>query len=245
MIQLSYDLHLHSCLSPCGDDSMTPSMIAGIAALNGLDLIALTDHNTAKNCPAFLRACEAYGLIGIAGMELTVAEDFHCVLLFDTLEAALAFDSYVDEHRLKLPNRPDIFGHQYVMDEHDHILTELPDLLIPASDISFQDLDALAAHFSAVMFPAHIDKSSTSILSVLGSLPPDSHFLNAELSKNAKCADLEAAHPYLKQCRILRNSDAHHPAYIADQASADCLAVTERSASAVMQMLHSHVMRLD
>lgn len=52
-----YDLHIHSCLSPCGDNDMTPNNIAGMAALKGLNLLALTDHNTAKNCPAFFEAC--------------------------------------------------------------------------------------------------------------------------------------------------------------------------------------------
>ena len=28
---LTYDLHLHSCLSPCGDNAMTPANIAGFA----------------------------------------------------------------------------------------------------------------------------------------------------------------------------------------------------------------------
>ena len=101
-----YDLHIHSCLSPCGDNDMTPNNIAGMAALKGLNLLALTDHNTAKNCPAFFEACRRQGIVPIAGMELTTAEDIHIVCLFETLEAALAFDAFVDGKRVKIKTAP-------------------------------------------------------------------------------------------------------------------------------------------
>ena len=88
MIALSYDLHLHSCLSPCGDDDMTPANIVGMAAVMGLELIALTDHNSAKNCPAFLKMAEEYGILALPGMELTTEEEVHVVCLFSELDAA-------------------------------------------------------------------------------------------------------------------------------------------------------------
>ena len=80
-----YDLHIHSCLSPCGDNDMTPDSIAGMGELNGLDIMALTDHNTLKNCPAFFKAAYRHGIIPVAGTELTTAEDIHAVCLFATL----------------------------------------------------------------------------------------------------------------------------------------------------------------
>ena len=77
MKTLAYDLHLHSCLSPCGDNDMTPANIAGMAKIIGLDLIALTDHNSCKNCPAVAIAAREYGLLFLPGMELTTAEEVH------------------------------------------------------------------------------------------------------------------------------------------------------------------------
>ena len=50
-MKLYYDLHLHSCLSPCGSDDMTPADLAAMCALAGLDVVALTDHNTAVTAP--------------------------------------------------------------------------------------------------------------------------------------------------------------------------------------------------
>jgi len=111
-MKVYYDLHIHSCLSPCGDDDATPAVIAGIAKLNGLDMAALTDHNTCKNCPAFFTACEFYGVTPVAGMELTTAEDVHIVCLFPTLEKAMEFDGIVEGRSAPIKNKPVIFGNQ-------------------------------------------------------------------------------------------------------------------------------------
>ena len=73
------DLHIHSCLSPCGDNDMTPGNIVGMSLLNGLQIVALTDHNSVKNCPAFFKIAKANGIIPVAGMELTTSEDVHAV----------------------------------------------------------------------------------------------------------------------------------------------------------------------
>ncbi|MBQ8415285.1 MAG: PHP domain-containing protein, partial [Clostridia bacterium] len=112
-----YDFHVHSCLSPCADNDMTPNNIAGMAALAGLNIVALTDHNSARNCPAFFAAAKKQGIIPVAGMELTTAEDIHMVCLFEHLENALAFNDAVDTFRIRIPNRVDIFGEQLLTDE--------------------------------------------------------------------------------------------------------------------------------
>ena len=65
------ELHIHSCLSPCADEDMTPCNLAGMASLEGIGIAALTDHNTAANCPAFFEACHRYGITPLGGMELT------------------------------------------------------------------------------------------------------------------------------------------------------------------------------
>ena len=77
MIPISYDLHIHSCLSPCGDEEMTPANIAGMAAVKELGVIAVTDHNSCKNCPAVMKAAKEYGVLAIPGMELTTEEEVH------------------------------------------------------------------------------------------------------------------------------------------------------------------------
>ena len=140
MIALSYDLHLHSCLSPCGDDDMTPANIVGMSALKGLELIALTDHNSAKNCPAFLKMAEEYGILALPGMELTTEEEVHGVCLFGELDAALAFDEYVYAHLQPFPNEEAIFGKQQIYNEKDEVVGKGENLLINATTISFDEV---------------------------------------------------------------------------------------------------------
>lgn len=210
MTPFYYDLHLHSCLSPCGDDDMTPANIVGMAALKGLDVIALTDHNSCRNCPAAMQHGEAYGITVIPGMELTTAEEVHVVCLFPTLSDALAFDGYVSERILPVRNREDIFGKQQIMNEQDEVTGTVERLLISATDISFDQVFDLAASYHGTAYPAHIDKSTTSLLSNLGFVPPDSSFCCAEVHDLKNLHRIQKEHPYFLQCTIVSSSDAHY-----------------------------------
>lgn len=203
-----YDLHLHSCLSPCGDEDMTPANIAGMASLCGLQLVALTDHNTCGNCGAFLRACRQYGIVGVPGMELTTAEEIHLVCLFPDLDTALAFEAQVKTYRRPIRNRPDVFGRQLYMDEEDHVLGEEPLLLIPAGDLSLSDATALALAHGGAAFPAHIDRPSNGIIGILGDLPETPYFPTVELNDMGNREDYVSRYG-LQDRRILCSSDAH------------------------------------
>ena len=164
MIPLYYDLHIHSCLSPCGDDDMTPANIVGMAAVKGLDVIALTDHNSCRNCPAAMYHGEKYGVTVIPGMELTTQEEVHVICLFPTLDDALRFDALIYEKLLPFPNREDIFGKQQIMDERDEVTGTVKNLLINATSISFDDVFPLVGSFQGIAYPAHVDKASTPAL---------------------------------------------------------------------------------
>ncbi|MDO5417051.1 MAG: PHP domain-containing protein [Lachnospiraceae bacterium] len=214
MINLTYDLHLHSCLSPCGDDDMTPANIVGMAALLGLDVIAVTDHNSCRNCPAVMAAAKEYGVIAIPGMEINTSEEVHAVCLFPNLDAALAFDRYVYDRLMIFPNNEEIFGHQYIYGPDDRIAGTEPNLLINSTDISFDGLWELVRSYDGVMFPAHVDKGSNSLMANLGFIPPDSHFTTAEVKDLKKLHQLKKDHPYLENCRIISNSDAHYLEHI-------------------------------
>ncbi len=235
MISLTYDLHLHSCLSPCGDDDMTPANIVGMAALLGLDVIAVTDHNSCKNCPAVMAAAKEYGLLAIPGMEINTAEEVHAVCLFPTLSAAMEFDAYVYKRLQPFPNNEAIFGRQLVYDLEDHISTTVPNLLINAVDISFDNLWDLVLSYSGVMFPAHVDKTANSLIANLGFIPPDSQFTTVEVKDLKKLHSLKSAHSYLNQCRIISNSDAHYLEHIHEPNLT--LGVREKSIQGVLDSL--------
>ncbi|HIQ98907.1 MAG TPA: PHP domain-containing protein [Candidatus Scybalocola faecavium] len=210
MLSLSYDLHIHSCLSPCGDEDMTPANIAGLAALIGLDVIAVTDHNSCKNCPGVIEAARAYDLTVIPGMELTTREEVHVVCLFETLKDAMAFDAYVEGQLIPFPNNEEIFGRQCICASDDTVIGTYPHLLINATNISFDNVYELTAAYHGIMIPAHIDKDSTSLLSNLGFIPPDSRFTCVEIKNMENLPQLIRQHPYLEKCRIITNSDAHY-----------------------------------
>jgi PHP family Zn ribbon phosphoesterase len=209
MHKLSYDLHIHSCLSPCGDEDMTPGNIVGMSAIKGLDIIAVTDHNTCRNCPAVLKLAEQYGIIAIPGMELTTMEEVHAVCLFAELGDAHRFSEYVSDKLMKIPNDEKAFGKQEICDEEDQVIGTEPYLLINATDISFDELGKLMKEFQGIYIPAHLDKNSNSLLSNLGFISPDADFAVAELADIGKLAKLSEANPYLNSCNIITDSDAH------------------------------------
>lgn len=205
-----YDFHIHSCLSPCGDDDMTPNNIAGMATLCGLNIVALTDHNSSKNCPAFFKAAKQYGIIPVAGMELTTAEDIHVVCLFEQLEEAMAFDAEIERRLIKIENRPDIFGRQQIMDDNDEETALFPYLLINATDIPIDGVPEVVRKYNGVCFPAHIDRQSNGVIAVLGTFPEEPGFGCAEVRDIEALGGLKERFPILEKLLIVCSSDAHY-----------------------------------
>lgn len=204
-----YDFHIHSCLSPCGDDDMSPANIVGTATLAGLNIVALTDHNTAKNCPAFFKVAKKYGIVAVAGMELTTSEDIHIICLFEKLDDAMSFDKEIEKHRVLVQNRSEIFGKQQILDEEDRVVGEEEFLLINATNISVENVSEVVSSFGGICFPAHIDRESNGIVSVLGSFPEDYDFNCYEIYNADSYDEYEKQFPHLKSKLRLIGSDAH------------------------------------
>ena len=235
MQPLSYDLHIHTCLSPCGDNDMTPANIIGMAALKGLDAVAITDHNSSLNCEAAMKLGEAYGVIVIPGMELTTEEEAHVLCLFPELSNALAFSEYVYERLLPIKNKPEVFGHQYICDEDENINGEIEHLLINATSIGFSDVSKELKPFGGVMVPAHLDKTTTSIISALGFIPPDSDFVTFECKNMANLHSLRRDHEYLRNCKVITDSDAHYLEHINEPVNT--INVREKSIAGILEYL--------
>ena len=214
MTRISYDFHIHSCLSPCGDNDMTPENIAGMAYLKQLDAIALTDHNSCRNCEALIKAAKQYNLTVICGMELTTVEEVHVICLFESLQKALDFDKYVYSKLQKIKNDPKIFGDQIIYNSSDIICDTEEFLLINATNICFEDVFTLVKDFDGIAYPAHIDRSSNSLISNLGFIPNNCNFNTVEFADILKIRQYESKYPYIKNCKVLTSSDAHNLAYI-------------------------------
>ena len=209
MSRYYYDLHVHSCLSPCGDADNTPNNIAGMAFLNGVQIMALTDHNTSRNCPAFFAAARRYGIVPIAGMELTTSEDIHAVCLFETLEDALAFNDEIDTRRIRVKNREDIFGEQFILDEEDNIIGQEDDLLINATTVALDEAPQLVARYGGICYPAHIDRPANGAIEILGDFPHYVGFHLAELHDKSN-KDAYVSKYGLEGMRLVFSSDAHY-----------------------------------
>ncbi len=209
-MKLYYDFHIHSCLSPCGDKDMTPNNIVNFAKIMGYDVIALTDHNTALNCPAVAKIAEKNGITFIPGMELCTSEEVHIVCLFYTLEDALNFSEYVKSTMPPIKNKPSVFGEQLICDENDAVTGQEEILLVTASGISTEKVVKKVAEYNGICYPAHIDRTSFSILSNLGIIDDYFGFKCAEIYDIEKEKELKEKHPYLNKLKILSDSDAHY-----------------------------------
>lgn len=209
MPELFYDFHIHSCLSPCGDDESTPVNIAMLAKMLGLDTAALTDHNSCKNCPAFFEAAKAAELIPIAGMELTTQEEIHVLCLFPALDNAMEFDKYVHERIMPIKNKPEIYGNQLVKNTEDETVAIEDICLINATDIDFYSVKPLVKSYGGIMIPAHIDRKAFSLINTLGDVPPDAGFDCVEIKYPEAVENLTVKYPYIGDCRVIFDSDAH------------------------------------
>ena len=235
MIPLFYDFHMHSCLSPCGDDDMTPANLVGMAFVNGLQAIALTDHNSSLNCPAAAAHAAEYGITFIPGMELTTMEEVHVLCLFPTVERALRWSEYVYPRILNVKNKPEIFGNQRVMNEEDVQVDEIEKLLISATDISFDAVYDLMEEFGGVMVPTHVDAGSYGLIANLGFVPPESRFRTVEFEHEENVPAYEKADPYFGTCRKIYDSDAHYLENIHE--AVRVLHVEENTPEAILKVL--------
>ena len=203
-----YDLHNHSCLSPCADNDSTPNNIAGMAYLSGLNIVALTDHNTAKNCPAFFEAAQKYGIIPIAGIELTTSEDVHLVCLFEKLDSALDFDAFLETKRVLIKNREEIFGEQLILDGEDNVIGKEEYLLSNATLISVEDACEVVSSFGGICYPAHIDRDSNGIVAILGTVPDHLPFKCVEFHFEDKIEEYVNRYA-LSDKTVILSSDSH------------------------------------
>lgn len=205
-MKLYYDFHIHSALSPCGDNDMTPNNLINMSIIKGLDAVALTDHNACEN----IRAAAAVAgdkIIFIPGMEVETSEEVHIVTLFPTADAAEEMQRILVDSSPYIPNRPEIFGNQYIMDENDEICGEIDRMLVTASGLDIYMVVAAAKDLGGIAYPAHIDRESYSVLSNLGFIPPDLDISAVEITEKSRAA-LEGE--YSNRYNIITSSDAHY-----------------------------------
>jgi len=203
------DLHIHTVLSPCTDIAeMTPRAIVRAALDSGMDMIAICDHNSARNTAATRRAALGTGLAVIPGIEVTSSEEVHILGLFPTDEAAAAMQDEVYA-RLYGENDEEVFGYQVVVDEHDQVDDLDQRLLIGATTIPAERVVKLIQSLEGLAVASHVDRAGFGVFSQLGFIPPGMNLDALEVSGRS---DFEAAGARYAQCRdytLITSSDAH------------------------------------
>ena len=169
---LKVDLHIHSALSPCALSEMTPNNIVNMAAVLGLDAIAVTDHLAADNVPAVCHLAKRKGILCVPGIELQSKEEVHLLCYFLNCDALLEFTDYVLpllDHDLHLPQK---LGQQLILGQEDEILGEKELFLHQSIPLSIEEIWRLAENYGACCLPAHLDRPAFGLLGQLGFVPP-------------------------------------------------------------------------
>ena len=226
-MRIKYDLHIHSALSPCADDNMTPSNIVGFAKLQGLDAVAIADHNAIANVKVAMDVGDAFDVVVVPAMELQTAEDIHILCLFESLENLQSF--YNSINFADIQNRAEIFGEQLILDEDDNVLGKEQRMLLVASGVSVEEVVSLAKQYNGIAVAAHIDREENGMVAILGTVTEDFSVveISATATKQIQC--------YTTGRKVITNSDAHT---LEDIGVADGeLEVVERSAKGILQAL--------
>jgi hypothetical protein len=170
-------------------------------------LVALTDHNSALNTPAFAVCARREGLAALYGMEACSTEEVHVLCLFDSPEAAMDFGGLVLGFIPRFPYDAGRMGDQAVVDADDNIL-DLPEYYLGAAlELGFAELCTLASDRGGLVIPAHIDRPAYGALTQLGFLPKGPY------------TAVEAIRPLPSGASggytVITGSDAHYPEHVA------------------------------
>lgn len=228
-MEFAVDFHIHSALSPCGDEDMTPSNIVNMALLKGLDIIAVTDHNSCSNLPAVMEVARANGLMVIPGMEVQTKEEVHIVCLFKKIDGAMKFAEIVNNSLPNIKNNEEVFGRQLIFNAADEIMGKEDKLLLSSTVLSVNDVFMLVRSLGGICIPAHVDRPGFSIITNLGFIPPALKVKTIEISKKGTPEAVFKKYPFLSKFNYIVSSDAHYLQDISEREffiELDCLSIS-------------------
>lgn len=212
------DLHIHTCLSPCAELDMTPSFIVKTALEKGLDIIAITDHNSAENIPAAKKSAGESGLTVLAGMEITSSEEAHILAFFDD-ERIGELQEIIYDNMPPGVNDDARFGEQVVVNEMDEVLHFNRRILIAATSMPAETIINTVHDLGGLAVASHIDKDAFSIISQLGFIPDNMKFDALEMSPHVTREEAEMLFKSYNAIAWISSSDAHYPTDIGKRTS--------------------------
>jgi len=203
------DLHIHTILSPCASDDMVPPLVLSRARQLGVEAIAITDHNSAENVPAFMAKGKEMGIEILPGMEVQTKEDIHMVCLFDTLEQVLAWQNIVYRHLPNRKNKKESFGEQWVVDYEGNKISEVERLLLMGTDFTVEEVVTRVHRLGGLCLAAHIDRKAFSLWGSLGFIPADLTIDGVELTPHLPRDQAQLDQLKERGLYYLVSSDAH------------------------------------
>jgi len=203
------DLHVHTVLSPCAQVEMIPPLIVREALNLGIQLIAITDHNTTKNIAAVQKAAANTDLTVLPGMELQTQEEVHVLCLFDTLDQAQAFQKEIDLALPEIPNKPEFFGEQFVVDETGDFIENEDRLLITSARLTLRQASEKVDHLGGLFIPAHVNRKTFGLIENLGLVPEDISILALEISRHTTPERAVVEYPQIRGYPLIQNGDVH------------------------------------
>jgi len=209
MLTLRAEFHVHTVLSPCAELEMLPPMIVMEALERGIQLIAITDHNSTGNIQAVQKAAAGTNLTVLPGMEMQTREEVHVLCLFDHLEQAQRWQEVVNASLPVLENRPNFFGDQLLVDEIGEFVAYESRLLLTSSSLSIDEVWRQVEILGGIVVPAHVDRPANGLLTMLGFVPPEIPFPALEISRQLKPAVATVLHPQLAGYPLVQGGDAH------------------------------------
>ncbi len=206
---MKYDLHIHSGLSPCAEDEMSPNNIVQMAKLHHLDLISVCDHNSTLQQEVLSKVAQKHGIEYWFGIEINTIEEVHVCAYFKKFDHIQRFQSTLNHYFRKIENKKDIFGNQFVYDENDNRIDEYPYLLLNSLDLSLENCIRFIHqnHGKAVL--AHIYGRENGIIQQLGFIPENIYIDGVEVTTAEEIKRFETEYPQYQNLPILINSDAH------------------------------------
>jgi len=198
------DLHIHTCLSPCGELDMTPKRIMEKARELGIDMVAVSDHNSAENLVFAAEAARTRGIAFLPAMEITSSEEAHVLAVFETPADAAAMQEKVYRGLPEGENNERLWGEQVIVNAEDEVMGFNTRLLIGSTGLTLKKIVDEVHALGGLAIASHIDREAFSVLSQLGFVPDDVSFDAFEIvNREKRPGGLPRGVPFL--C----SSDAH------------------------------------
>jgi len=205
-MKFRYDLHVHSVLSACASRDNDLINVVNMARVCGIEVLAITDHNSGANVKSALEIARRNGVLLIPGIEVTTAEDVHVLCYFRDIKELKAFSAFLEKLMPRYPLVELLYYPQVIEDASGEETGRVKNLLGVGVDLSIYEVVEEVRKWGGVCVPAHIDRKGGGIIGTLGAIPDDLGFTAVEVTKN--CSEqlrTELEEHFL----VLTNSDAH------------------------------------